>query len=341
MPTALVSEVSRVYVTYFDKRYLSRGLALIRSLREQGENSQVLVLGLDEEVLQYFLTQRVPQVEVIKLADIEEFEPRLLGVRGHRSKMEYIFTLTPVLIQLGLKLFPDAEIAVYLDADLYFLGSPESVIDSLGSGDVGIIPHRYEKSLQEKLSRFGTYNVGWVAFRRSPNGTKCLNYWYESCLTWCFDKPSDGRYADQGYLDKFPSVVPTVKVLDNPGLNFAPWNVANHILESDSAGLKVDRSALVFFHFHGLKQFGNFWVTAEATYGTRLSQVLKSEVYIPYVKRLLAIDRELRAKQGIESKGALMRGRGLGANLAFVSKPLLVARRCLAGSCIVINEGQT
>jgi hypothetical protein len=43
------SKKTHSFVTFFDSGYLSRGLALIESMREQGDSSSVLVVCIDEK----------------------------------------------------------------------------------------------------------------------------------------------------------------------------------------------------------------------------------------------------------------------------------------------------
>lgn len=327
-----------VYATYFDSRYLARGLALINSMRRFDLSTNFAVLALDSEVDDYFRTNPIDNLTVITLSELMSFEPRLREIEGQRTRMEFIFTLTPILVSKVLSLNTKASHAIYLDADLYFFEDPELVLQALGNHDVGVIPHNYTKSNQEKLSKFGTYNVGWVAFRNTELGNQCLEYWYSECLEWCFDKPSNGKYADQGYLDNFDTVIPTVKVISSLKFNLAPWNVARGSLSVNEGAVSVDSEPLVFFHFHGVKKFGRFWVTAESTYGTKLNMTSRRHIYRPYLQNVNQISSALASSRVLPQSKPLVRGRGIGAWLGSRLGLLLVVRRLCAGSAIYIRE---
>jgi hypothetical protein len=306
---------THAYCTYFDSGYLSRGLALIDSLRANGDHSPVWVLALDDEARAYLDAAHIPNVFTLAISDIEAAEPELLPLKASRSRMEYYFTSTPLLMRwvLGRQDNPTETTVIYLDSDLYFFDDPDLVLQALGAGSVGIIEHRYPARLEKRLAKYGRFNVGWVGVKGDANGLACLDWWASRTLEWCFDVPSDGRYADQGYLDSFPELFDGVVILRDPGLNLAPWNTARYPLALDSTGrVIVGDSALVFFHFHGLRRVGSWYVTSQLVYGARLGQILRHRVYIPYLRALegatVLVQPSLAAPPAIKPRGNGFRG---------------------------------
>ena len=282
---------AHAYCTYFDSGYLSRGLALIESLRIHGDHAPIWVLALDQATLKYLETAQIPNVFTLTIADLEASEPRLFPLKTSRSRMEYYFTSTPLLVGWVLDQHenPAETTAIYLDSDLYFFDRPELVLDAMGTGSVGIIEHRYPPRLEKQLAKYGRFNVGWVAFRGDELGRVCLDWWAAGTLEWCSDVPRDGKYADQRYLDLFPEKFKGVVVLEPPGFNLAPWNTSRHHLTLGRGSVIVDgRSSLVFFHFHGLRRVGSWYVTSQLIYGSRLSRILRERVYTPYLRQLEA-----------------------------------------------------
>jgi hypothetical protein len=192
---------------------------------------------------------------------------------------------------------------VYLDSDMAFFDDPEPIFDAAFGGSVGIIPHRYSPRLGH-LRKYGTYNVGWVMFRNDHPGRTCSAWWRDATIDWCHDYPDAGRYADQGYLDRFNEVVAEVRVLDDPGLNVAPWNLGGHDVRLDGDRLVVDgASRLVFFHFQGLRHEGGVWYPNLRPYRTRLDPLVRESIYEPYIAQLMAIEA---------GRHAINRGRPLG-----------------------------
>jgi len=300
------------YATYFDSGYLARGLALIESLRAHGDDAPVWVMALDEAARNYLDDAALPGVHVMTVADLEASIPGLYPLKAERSRMEYYFTTTPLLVRWVMDQYGDSATSViYLDSDLYFFDDPQIVLDAMGDGSIGIIEHRYQPHLEKRLAKYGRFNVGWVGFAADARGKACLDWWGERTLEWCRDTPEPGRYADQGYLDAFPDKFDGVTILSSTGLNLAPWNTAGHRLAQGSAGVTVDGDPLVFFHFHGLKRAKNWWVTSQLVYGAGTNSLLRDHVYLPYVRRIEALGALVEASPFIPHTAVAARGTGL------------------------------
>jgi hypothetical protein len=278
------------YCTMFDSGYMSRGLALICSMRSVGIDGDIWVLCLDGTSHQYLSRLKLTGVRLLTLPDVEAVTSGLRNIRAHRSRAEYFFTCTPALVSLVLDRATNADWVTYLDADTYFFSSPQHVFGEVEHGDVAIVPHRFPDRLAQ-LTQYGTYNVAWVMFRSSPSGRECAAWWRERCLEWCFDRPEDGLYADQGYLNDFAEHFPTTVVIRDSGLNVAPWNLGRHTVSLVDDHLAVDGSPLVFYHFHGLRKRGDWIYPSLATYKTRLTPTVRDRVYAPYISALTAIER--------------------------------------------------
>jgi hypothetical protein len=297
-----------VYCTYFDSGYLARGLTLVESLRSFGDEADVLVLALDPSVKEFFDTEQIPGVRAIDVSALEASTPELLSVKASRSRMEYYFTCTPLLVRHAMNEFASpGSVTIYVDADLFFFDFPTAVVEALGEDSVGIIEHRYPQRVAQKFAKYGRFNVGWVAFRDSEDGRRVLDWYSDRTLEWCSDTPEDGKYADQGYLDSFPEF-PGVKVLPQPGFDLAPWNTARHTVTCSSTGrIDVDSSPLVFFHFHGVRKVRSWFTTSQLIYGSPLTKVLKHSVYQPYINALARHERsvveKLRIPPSVKRRG--------------------------------------
>ena len=299
--------MTRVYCTYFDRGYASRGLAMIVSLRAVGESGPLYVVCFDEEAAAAVEAASLSDVHVVRLADLETEYPELAAVKEARSRVEYYFTSTPTVISHALAAESDASWVTYLDADLWFFSSPDRLFVEQDGGSVGIIEHGYRPQ-DAWRKKFGTYNVGWVSFRNDNDGRTCLEWWRQRCLEWCYDRPEDGKFADQGYLDGFSCVVGSVVVLRNPGANLAPWNLATRTVRCSAGAVEVDGRPLVFFHFHGLQHRGRRWYFAHARYGARTTTCVRDGLYHPYVQALLAQQRSMGAEgaAGPRRRGSIM-----------------------------------
>lgn len=241
------------YCTYFDRRYLLRGLALYQSLKRHAEPFQLWALCFDDWSAQVLTKLAQPDLHPIALADFERGDAALLAAKPARSKVEYYFTCSPSLPLYVFQQRPEIDLLTYLDADLFFFSGPEPIFAEMGDASILISEHRYPPHLKS-MEIHGIYNVGLLTFRRDDRALACLRRWREQCLDWCFDRPEDGKYADQKYLDDWPERFAGVQVLQHKGAGLAPWNWANYDIQARPDGrILVDDQPLIFFHFHGLK----------------------------------------------------------------------------------------
>ena len=287
-----MSTSERIYCTYFDRAYEPRARLMVQSLRAAGETAPVLAVCFDDASMRRVADWPLPDVTPITMVDVEARFPQLITVKPERTRAEYFFTCTPWVTQFALDQVDEGGWATYLDADLYFPASPSPLYDELDGFSVGIVPHRFSDQRAD-LRRFGTYNVGWVSFRSDDHGRALLQWWGDRCLEWCRDEPVDGLFADQGYLDSFPTVGRSVHVIAHPGANLAPWNLnSHHIAQSSEGSVVVDGQPLLFFHMHGLSREGRRYVCRLSRYGTSANDIVRNVLLTPYVEQLAAAERD-------------------------------------------------
>jgi hypothetical protein len=223
-----------------------------------------------------------------------------LQAKENRSRIEYYFTCTPSLALYILRNYPEVNLITYLDSDLFFFGNPEPIFAEIGENAVAIIGHRYHEGLEDR-EMFGKYNVGWISFRRNKRGLACLTWYREKCNAWCYDKVEEDRFADQKYLDYFETRFEGVIGLRHKGANLAPWNINNYKISISSNRVYVDGDPLVFFHFHGLRKiFGSFFDSGLFEFNSRLTNIIRDEIYKPYLTCLSRISNNLRYDSRID-----------------------------------------
>jgi hypothetical protein len=274
------------FCTYFDSHYLPRGLALYESLKRHSAGFRLWALCMDQACYRTLREMNLPENEPIALEEFERGDGELLCARRNRSAIEYYFTCTPSLCLYILNHRADVDAITYLDSDLFFFGDPQVVYDEMDGHSIGIIEHRFPRRLQGNL-RFGIYNVGWLTFRRDENGLACLRWWRERCNEWCYDRVEPERYADQKYLDRWPSLFSGVHVIRHEGANLAPWNIANYRITREGQQVMVNGRPVIFFHFQGMKQLTRWLYNSNfGLYRTRPSRLVRRFVFGPYVRAL-------------------------------------------------------
>lgn len=319
-----------VFCTYFDHRYLDKGLALLRSIaRNADARYAVRVLCLDEESLRALEVLDLPQVELHRLEDLERSDPELRAVKPSRSLVEYYWTLTPCWVLACMAGLPASALLIYLDADMFFFGRISHTSEAMAGASVGVVPHDYGPTYRT-LHAAGRYNVGIVPFRAVPDARACVEWWRGRCLEWCYQRFEDGKFGDQAYLDEWPHRFSGVRELNTFTLKLAPWNLDRAALAQSQPGdLKADGASVACFHFHAVRRWrGSLFQLAPEN--IRISNVARDAIYRPYIQALASAERELATLVRVGRRPAHIPWREIVGNLVRgrLHRNLMSAARC-------------
>jgi hypothetical protein len=296
-PSPARRTVAHEVCTVADRNYLARALALVESLdRHQRGGHRVHFVCLDDTTLVALQRLAHPAIVPIPVRALEAYDPRLAAVRGSRSLAEYSWTLKASMILWVFERHPEAEVVTYLDGDLFFMSPLADVLDELGDGAALIHRHAFSPEHAHFEAGSGTYNAGFVAFRRDPRAFAVLRWWRDRCLEWCFQKPSDGRISgDQGYLNEWPSRFPGVVVARSRGIGVALWNHRNGAIGLATDGTtRFGGERIRFYHMHGFAsaQPGVLVPSKDLCY--RPTMALLRHCYLPYAHALDRAEARLR-----------------------------------------------
>jgi putative methyltransferase (TIGR04325 family) len=285
------------YCSYFDHNYLPRALLLIESLRAQRAAFHLHVVCLSDLCARLLRQLALPDVSIIELDALERRYPELLAVKaGDRTAIEYIFTVTPFMPAYCLETTPGLTEITYLDSDIYFYDDPQRVFDHIGPRSIAIIPHRFSPDHAEDR-QYGEFNVGWITFRATDEGLRCLEDWRRDCLDWCYDRLEGDRFADQRYLDRWPHAYQDLKIVSLKGANVAPYNVDNYVVTERDGRFWCDDEPLIFYHFHSVvrEPDDTYYARFPAAH-LRADAVVMRRLYRPYLARLLEKTHALAAR---------------------------------------------
>jgi hypothetical protein len=244
------------YCSYFDQHYLVRGLALYQSLCEHAEPFALHILCLDQVCEARMRALDLPFVTVLGLTEFLRHDQALSALQKTRAPLDFYFSCTPSLVLFLFEKFAQIGTLNYVDADLFFFSSPLPIFQEIGAVEIAIIEHRFPAQ-RDHSAAHGRFNVGLVYFKRGEQSAACLQRWRAQCIEWCENVAQSGRFGDQKYLDEWPERYAQLCVLQHPGANVAPWNLARHALSGNDAALQVDGVDLIFFHFHRFSRV--FW----------------------------------------------------------------------------------
>lgn len=288
-----------VYVTHCDGNYITRVISLEQSLRKNDDFTTLYIIAHDETTKVQFESLNLEFCRVIELSKLEQQYPELRIAKMNRSRIEYIYCLTPYVISYA-HFISDSSMVTYLDADLYFFKSPDIAFQGFSeTANVSIIEHDFHAKFFH-LNTYGTYNVGWMSFRMQKAGNSTLDWWKTACIESTSNLVSENVYGDQKYLNDFSSQFNETQVNLKQGLNIAPWNIENFINKNVSEMEAIEN--IVFFHFSGLRIYGKLAVLGLSGYSYRASKEIKRKVYKPYIKSLNEAGKKLNLNPEFDSR---------------------------------------
>lgn len=288
-----------IFCTLFDSYYLDKGITLYRSLERCSSEFRLYIFCFDDKSHEILTDMKLPHAVIIHHSEIEDVE--LLKLKEERSKAEYCWTCTPVIIEYVLKHFGESD-CTYIDADLYFFGDPRILFDEIAEvkANVVITEHRFKNSWNGRrlCKRSGKYCVEFNYFDQSQNAWKALTWWKEKCFEWCYHLYEPERMGDQKYLEKFPKLFQGVHELRHLGGGVAPWNLGQYKLGRIEEGQPILLDArsgthfpLIFYHFQNIRYLSENTVNISS--GTH-SKETKDAIYIPYLAEIERTRKLLR-----------------------------------------------
>jgi len=287
------------FCTLFDSNYLTRGLALYKSLEKVCSSFHLYVVAFNDECYVYLKQAQLPHLTVVSLKEFED--DRLLQIKSSRSPAEYCWTCTPSIILFFIKSYK-LDSCTYIDADMIFYHDPIVLIQEMGENSILLSEHRYTKEYDQS-QKSGRYCVQFMCFKNDKVGINALTWWRERCIEWCYARHEDGKFGDQKYLDDWLHRFKSVKVIEHTGGGLAPWNLQQFkiIAEGGSAYVIEKKSyrkaPLIFFHFHGVKFYTDGYISCgEALY--KIDVATKDIIYLPYFKELIKLENQL-SKEGV------------------------------------------
>ena len=288
-----------VFCTLFDSYYLDKGLTLYRSLEKVSRDFKLYIFCFDRKSYSILEQMSLPYAIPVLHTDIED--ETLLRLKKERSKAEYCWTCTPVIIEYVLEYFKE-DSCTYIDADLYFFKDPQVLFDEITDAKANIVitEHRFTNSVMDKrhLKRSGKYCVEFNYFDQSENAKKALQWWKEKCFEWCYHLYEPERMGDQKYLEKFPLLFQGVHELIHLGGGVAPWNLKQYEvirMEEDTPILREKRGEvefpLVFYHFQNMRYLTEDMINVSS--GTH-SKKTKDAIYPVYLREIEKVRKELK-----------------------------------------------
>jgi hypothetical protein len=225
--------------------YFGKALVLQQSYQKYHPESDFYVLIVDKKHTR--LDTQHSGAHVLWVED--------LGIEGFSS---YAFKFDLVELSTNVKpytmtiLLGHYDQVLYLDPDICVYSDLSPVFDALACNSIVVTPHALtpNETADCGFLRFGSFNLGFLGVSKCEESFEFLDWWSRRCLEYGYTEPQLGLSVDQKWIDLAPSFFAGLKILRDPGLNVAPWNLHERtILKREGAWLVNEKYPLRFFHF--------------------------------------------------------------------------------------------
>jgi hypothetical protein len=239
-------------VTIVAKNYLAQASILERSFLEFHPEAEFFTLLIDgnAESKENISSQGT----ILIPSDLDIENETLERMATIYDVMEFATALKPKALELVLKL--TGKNVAYIDPDIEIFKTLDVVVEGLENHPIVLTPHnifpmpRDGMETSEQAIRYsGIFNLGFVAV--SSKALPFLNWWHVRLITDAVVDFESSLFTDQRWVDFVPALF-DVKVLKNPGLNVAYWNIHERDLSRNSVGeVLANGEPLYFYHFSG------------------------------------------------------------------------------------------
>ncbi|MFC2152106.1 glycosyltransferase [Bacteroidota bacterium] len=272
--------------TYFDYNFLSRGLALYNSIKRFHEDFVFFVLAFDEKTFEYLSKLKYDNLIPISVTDYNNYFNT--NPDKYDDRKQYYFSATPNICIYLFKQFPDIDSLLYLDADVYIFSSLNPLYDEVENASIAYCPHRTHPMFNKLAKNHGKYNVGVNFFKNTEIAKTCLLDWKSDCENWYKGMPGYHLqyFSDQIFLDKWENKYSGINIIQNIGVNAAPWNAVNYIFSENNGDFYVNDKPLVIYHFSSVKKISNKkWNCNTIYYFASIKNTLR-KIYKIYIEEI-------------------------------------------------------
>lgn len=245
---ALDDKSSPIVFTVCNIAYLPKALVLAESIKKY--TNYTLKIVLFDKKVEFKHPQGI--AEIIWIEDCEV--PKLSELAMLYDIIEFSTSLKPFLALRFLEL---SNSVIFLDPDTCLFSSLQPIESDLQHYPIVLTPHYLKpqpSTANESdlaMMRFGSFNLGFFAVRKSEEGLAFLRWWSERCIAFSFMESQFGLSTDQKWVSIAPCFFPNIHISTNPGYNMAPWNTFERGLGKSAGGQLIVNNVvpLVFFHF--------------------------------------------------------------------------------------------
>ncbi|PSL48334.1 hypothetical protein CLV51_1021201 [Chitinophaga niastensis] len=244
-----------VIFTICSNNYLAQAKILGASIKKHHRDIKFYIFLCDEK--QEAIDYASLADEVIPVSAIEQQLPEL-ALRYNIIELNTCIKPHAIAYLLNER---NIDKVLYLDPDIKVFAPLHHLFEELNTVSILLTPHVYtpipidgKKPGENTFLNYGLYNLGFIGVNKSKESTAMLAWWKEWTYKLGYIAPEKGIFVDQLPINHVPIFFSNVKILQDYGLNMAPWNIHERYLSEQAGKYYVnDTETLKFYHFSSFK----------------------------------------------------------------------------------------
>ena len=253
-----------IFFTSILSNYLSRALALAESTLAQHPDSyfRIYIYDFQKAVIPNTacITDFLPTAISPNRLSFHDSSACIPSKSCFQERFNIVEACTAVKPFIFKSLLRKGELITYLDPDIIVYSK---IHDKEPTWKLQLTPHILKPAKREDFgllserifANFGVFNLGYVAFKPSPETIDFVNWWADLCDDFGVANTTAGLYVDQKFFDFAPAFVKDIDIVHHPGWNVAWWNLfcdGRDFTSEQAISLDGTIYPLIFFHFSNL-----------------------------------------------------------------------------------------
>jgi hypothetical protein len=244
-----------IIATIACNNYLPKAMFLAQTARAHHPDAAI-VLCVVEKVIHNEALGCGLFDKIIRAADLYESDFESFAFKHDITEASTV--VKPRFFNWLFSQYTEQNLVVFLDPDIWvFSRFDELFAEALFN--IAVTPHHLRdeptaEAVQDNVLRTlqcGTFNLGFLALKRSRTTDDFLNWWDSRLQMFCFIDFPKGLFVDQKWVDLAMSFY-DLYVLRHSGYNVANWNISQRNIELEEGNFVVNGVPLRFVHFSGI-----------------------------------------------------------------------------------------
>jgi glycosyltransferase involved in cell wall biosynthesis len=251
-PDSVPARAATAVVTIIAKNYLAQARVLMASAKQADPSHVRFVLLVDDPEDLFDPAKE----DFTVVASSEIGIPKSRWFHFKYSVLEVATAVKPFFLRWLFQRYNFDKI-IYLDPDIRIYAPLDGIASALDAAPIALTPHITEALNDDRqpselsILRSGTYNLGFIGLRNTPEVDRFLLWWQSRLYDYCVVDPARGLFVDQRWIDLVPGMFSGVSILRDAGYNVAYWNAAHRAITWRGGTVLVNGGPLYFFHFSG------------------------------------------------------------------------------------------